>query len=361
MEKYKPRVFVASSSESLRQARAIIRLLEYETEPTLWTNEVFKSGFSALESLMEIMTQSEFGVFLFTPDDKVLSRHKEEYSVRDNLLFELGLFIGYLGREKAFFITPRSVDIKIPSDLFGITHLEYDDKRRDGNLDAAFEPPVSRILELVYKLRYKVEKIELSKTIVSAAYCGENGKTNEEKDVKKIEKIQYFLQELFHVCNNNDSFDSLIYIDVDKMSNISRIYGKYIGDVIIEKMEIVVTQICEDTIDEFYFKKVYTDSFVIICRYKYLEVLAEKIVRKVKEFEWEKIIDGLYVTVSCGICKRLKQSDDNQEFEEDIVHWVKRGIHGARVSKQRGGNQIYEVLGLSQWAEKLGIEEQISD
>ena len=53
------------------------------------------------------------------------SRKKKQAAPRDNVIFELGLFMGALGRERTFIVKPRHVDIKIPSDLLGVTFIEY--------------------------------------------------------------------------------------------------------------------------------------------------------------------------------------------------------------------------------------------
>ena len=45
---------------------------------------------------------------------------------RDNIVFELGLFMGALGRSRTFLVQPRGAGLKVPSDLMGITPLTYE-------------------------------------------------------------------------------------------------------------------------------------------------------------------------------------------------------------------------------------------
>ena len=62
---------------------------------------------------------------------------------RDNVLFELGMFIGKLGRKKAFVVHPGKNGVSLPSDLAGITTAPYDPNER--NLAAALGPVSTRI------------------------------------------------------------------------------------------------------------------------------------------------------------------------------------------------------------------------
>lgn len=67
----------------------------------------------------------DFAVLVLTPDDKTTSRGKVKAAPRDNVIYELGLFTGALGRERALVVVPSAVDIKIPTDLLGVTTLRY--------------------------------------------------------------------------------------------------------------------------------------------------------------------------------------------------------------------------------------------
>jgi CRP/FNR family cyclic AMP-dependent transcriptional regulator len=40
-------------------------------------------------------------------------------------LHELGMFIGRIGRQRSFLLEPRGEEMKLPSDLSGITALAY--------------------------------------------------------------------------------------------------------------------------------------------------------------------------------------------------------------------------------------------
>jgi CRP/FNR family transcriptional regulator, cyclic AMP receptor protein len=44
---------------------------------------------------------------------------------RDNLILELGLFIGAIGRQRAIMIYPKRPKVKLPTDSLGVTPISY--------------------------------------------------------------------------------------------------------------------------------------------------------------------------------------------------------------------------------------------
>jgi len=84
-----------------------------------------------LEALEEAVTEFDAAVFVFTPDDQLTIRGVTKPVARDNILFELGLFVGRLGRKRAFVVKPRGENIALPTDLSGITTAEYDPNALD--------------------------------------------------------------------------------------------------------------------------------------------------------------------------------------------------------------------------------------
>src|SRR5262245_54629637 len=125
----KPKVFLGSSTEGLRVAEAAQRELAYDAEAILWSQGVFRTTNVAIEDLMRSLDEYDFAVFIFLPEDLLNIRGRDTSTIRDNVLFELGMFLGKLGRERNFFISPKrdaKMELHLPSDLSGITPATYD-------------------------------------------------------------------------------------------------------------------------------------------------------------------------------------------------------------------------------------------
>lgn len=148
----KPRVFIGSSVEGLNVAYPVQQNLLHSAEVTIWDQGVFELSRTTMESLTTALSESDFAVFVFTPDDLVHIRDKTSLAVRDNVLFEFGLFIGKLGRDRVFFISPSDGLLHLPTDLLGVTAGKYDPTRSDGSMQAATGPVCHQIQVQIKKL-----------------------------------------------------------------------------------------------------------------------------------------------------------------------------------------------------------------
>jgi len=120
-----PTLFVGSSSEGVEFARAVRAALEHDAEVTVWDEGVFEAGQTYVENLTQALDRFDFAVLVLTPDDVVQSKSADASSPRDNVIFELGLFMGRLGRGRTFILQPSGLGLKIPSDLSGVVTASY--------------------------------------------------------------------------------------------------------------------------------------------------------------------------------------------------------------------------------------------
>ncbi|WP_348270046.1 nucleotide-binding protein [Edaphobacter paludis] len=146
----KIRIFIISSAEALEIARTIQNAFEYDFTVVVWTDGVFRASWYPIESLERQLDQSDFAIAVAQPDDVTHSRGQAAPTTRDNVIFELGMFIGRIGRLRSFLIEPRGEEVKLPSDLSGITALAY--RYDPENLAAAMGPACNRIRAIVREL-----------------------------------------------------------------------------------------------------------------------------------------------------------------------------------------------------------------
>ena len=121
------RIFLGCSSESIAVGEVLKAGLESSgIEVRLWTDGVFRPSTFALESLEAELARADFAALVLAPDDTVVSRDVCSPAPRDNVVFELGLFMGALGHARTFLVLPESSANKLPSDLAGLTYVTYE-------------------------------------------------------------------------------------------------------------------------------------------------------------------------------------------------------------------------------------------
>ncbi|MFD8726158.1 TIR domain-containing protein [Streptomyces sp. NPDC059629] len=153
----RPALFVGSSSEGLRIAEAAQVVLDEVCEVELWTQGIFGLTQGTLESLVTALPRFDFSLLVLTADDLTVSRNTEKPTARDNVLFELGLFIGALGRDRTFMLYDRTTPPTLPSDLAGITAATFA-PQASGNLEAALGAPCTKIRRAVERLGVRTDR-----------------------------------------------------------------------------------------------------------------------------------------------------------------------------------------------------------
>lgn len=122
----KVRLFIISSVEALPIAHIIENAFEHDAFTVhLWTAGCFKVASYTIDDLEAAVDKSDFAVAIAHADDFVESRDEMWPAPRDNVIFELGLFMGRLGKSRAILMEPRGKDVKLPSDLAGVTTIPY--------------------------------------------------------------------------------------------------------------------------------------------------------------------------------------------------------------------------------------------
>jgi CRP/FNR family transcriptional regulator, cyclic AMP receptor protein len=148
----KPQLFLGCSAESLIIAQEIQLGLKHDNiEAVTWVNGVFGPSSITIDALMTAVNEYDFAAFVFSPDDEGISRNVKYDAPRDNVVFELGLFMGRLDRNRAFIVKEQNTDVKIPTDLLGITPLTYIYQKND-DLTAAIASVCTELRKAIKKL-----------------------------------------------------------------------------------------------------------------------------------------------------------------------------------------------------------------
>lgn len=200
----KPSVFVGSSSEGLEFARAIRSLLTDEAEVTIWQEDVFELGKPFIDSLLDALPRFDYAILILTPDDLVSERNVETFGPRDNVIFELGLFMGRLGRSRTFIVRQAGRKMKMPSDLDGVTVAAYEWPRKDKSHKSAVGAACDSIRNVIRDLGVSDTK---AATAITDIRTRQNAQ--EERLVSQQDQIRS-LQVAFAVIVTRYELDKLI-------------------------------------------------------------------------------------------------------------------------------------------------------
>lgn len=103
----------------------VARYLEKNAFQAIILHEQANSGRTIIEKI-ELNSDVGFAIVLLTPDDMGKSLSETDYRprARQNVILELGYFIGKLGRERVCAL--KTAELEIPSDYVGVVWTEMD-------------------------------------------------------------------------------------------------------------------------------------------------------------------------------------------------------------------------------------------
>jgi hypothetical protein len=182
----KPTLFIGSSTERLPVARALKELLTNRADVTVW-NEApeFAPGDSLLTGLIKVGQLYDFAILVFGQDDCTMMSDMPCASVRDNVLFELGLFIGHMGRERALWVSPRGLKApSVPDDLKGIVYLDFDEPELTNRpaLVKSLDETRSRIFKRIDELGFRNEVVPMKRALCLASSEYEQARFQQDLD-----------------------------------------------------------------------------------------------------------------------------------------------------------------------------------
>lgn len=121
----KKKIFIGSSNEADKYLQQAYEVLGDEFEVITWKHpSVFTNNQSTLDSLIKQSYLVDFALFLVTRDDVTKSRGEELPSPRDNVIFEFGMYLQSLGKDRCFMLVEKGT--KVLSDMKGISFPQFD-------------------------------------------------------------------------------------------------------------------------------------------------------------------------------------------------------------------------------------------
>ena len=169
--------------------------MDQNNDVELWDQGLFGLSHGTLESLVGAVPRFDFAVLVLTTDDLLLSRGTEKPTARDNVLFELGLFMGGLGRDRTFIIYDRENPPKLPSDLAGVTTATFR-RHASGNLQTSLGAACTKIEQAIKTRGVRTERptdavLEIDCTGAPGRIAGANNANMKDVYMKfRVQNIQ---------------------------------------------------------------------------------------------------------------------------------------------------------------------------
>lgn len=142
-------LFVASSSETRRLVRGLeLNFKDDNISVLKWSTMAWPPSRDALTAIEAALDEADFAAFILAPDDVAIIRGEEVDITRDNVVLELGMSLGELGRDRTFILAPKVASRpRKPSDLLGIQAIQYETD--ESNVRKAMSSAATQIWEQI--------------------------------------------------------------------------------------------------------------------------------------------------------------------------------------------------------------------
>ena len=124
------KVFIVHGRDINMRDKTEAFLGKLHIENVILENET-NEGQTIIEKFLKKSHDCNFAIILMSSDDiggLANSKNKQKYRTRQNVVLELGFFLGKLGRHRILVLHPDEIEIEKPSDFDGIIYLPYDNK-----------------------------------------------------------------------------------------------------------------------------------------------------------------------------------------------------------------------------------------
>lgn len=130
IKEYSSKVFIVHGHDEIMKTNIEIVIKKLKLEPIILHQQP-NEGKTIIEKFTKY---SEVGVaiILLSPDDKCKGSEQQgrfhKSRARQNVILEMGFFMGKLGRERVIILYKTQKDFEFPSDYLGVLYIPYDSK-----------------------------------------------------------------------------------------------------------------------------------------------------------------------------------------------------------------------------------------
>lgn len=122
-------IFIVHGHDDEMKEAVAIAVKKLDLTPII-LHEQTNEGLTIIEKIEKHSQKTSFAIILVSPDDmgcksKLFPKNAKNRA-RQNVILEMGYFLGKLGREKVFVLYKESNDFEMPSDMLGIVYEPYD-------------------------------------------------------------------------------------------------------------------------------------------------------------------------------------------------------------------------------------------
>jgi CRP-like cAMP-binding protein len=131
-----PKLLIAGTRPTLALVEPLGGLLRPEIAAASWANDQAEMASDMVDALESLVAGTDFVLLAVGPVDDLATRLTPAYTLKEKLSFELGLFVGFLGRSRVFVAVPSGLERLLPTGLLETPPMVLPDQMAYGRADA---------------------------------------------------------------------------------------------------------------------------------------------------------------------------------------------------------------------------------
>jgi diguanylate cyclase (GGDEF)-like protein len=332
--------FIAHSSSDLNEAIELYNLLSTKGMKVYLDAISLKPGDLWDDKLKEAQSKALVTIVLISVNTCNSFYQKEEIAIAIELSRKLDRII------IPIYLEPIIDQTLIP---YGLTRIHSLYITKDCNLLKVSDDLVNLIQS---KQKAKIDNEEIRTLDKSES----NSKSKledmiKEKNKQNIQKFIEKLKEIKQIAYFKKLNASIIFFDIDGMTQINRYHGEKVADEVNAKIQEIFNNTIKGTMTTY---KIGTDEYIaasLNCDQEKAVENAKNICLNISSYNWNEIKYELRVSASFGVAQFIRDYQEHEllettrgvssiSFREGANEWIIRAILGSREAKKKGGNQV---------------------